>query len=157
MPEGYEFRQHRISATCSRCDLLTRPCERRRRAGGRGIPFLPHHFRNGNAAWLFLRYNYVYLAMTINAKSFLHRQWVGFNPERPVLRKRSRLTLAAEGQTRRRKRGITTRPSRSDRSARAAALPLNRGASLIVALLLSLGLWASIWSAVASLASVVLG
>jgi hypothetical protein len=34
---------------------------------------------------------------------------------------------------------------------------MNRGASLIVVLLLSLGLWAAIWGAVASLASVVLG
>ena len=157
MPEGDEFRQHRISATCSRCDLLTGPCELPPPRGRPWDLFLPHHFRNGNAARLFPRYNYVYLAMTINAKSFLHLQGVGLNPERPVLRKPRRLTLAAERQTRRRKRGITTRPSRSDRSARAAALPLNRGASLIVVLLLSLGLWAAIWGAVASLASVVLG
>jgi len=40
---------------------------------------------------------------------------------------------------------------------RTVDVPLNTGASLIVILLLSLGLWAAIWGAVASLASVVLG
>ena len=39
----------------------------------------------------------------------------------------------------------------------AAALPMNRGASVIVVLLLSLGLWAAIWGAVTSSASAVLG
>src|SRR3984893_12143805 len=41
-------------------------------------------------------------------------------------------------------RSLRDRPSRSDRSAREAALPLTRAALLIV-VLLSLGLWAAIW------------
>jgi hypothetical protein len=84
-------------------------------------------------------------------KPLLQRRAVGLTPAKPVLRKRRRLALAAERQSRRRKSSITWGPSRSDRSARAAALPLNRGASLIVVLLLSLGLWAAICGAVASL------
>ena len=47
------------------------------------------------------------------------------------------------------------RPDPTDR--RAAALPLNIGASLIVVLLLSLGHWGAIGGAVRSLASAVLG
>ena len=89
-------------------------------------------------------------------KQRLQRPAVGLTPAKPVFRKRRRLALAAERQARRRK-STTWGPSRSDRSARAAALPLNRRASLIVVLLLSLGLWAAIWGAVASLASAVLG
>ena len=64
---------------------------------------------------------------------------------------------AAEREARRRRRHITAGLSRADRLVRAADLPLNTGASLIVILLLSLGLWAAIWGAVASSASVVLG
>jgi hypothetical protein len=91
-------------------------------------------------------------------KQLLQRPAVGVAPAKPVLRKRRRLALAAERQARRRKIITTTSgPSRSDRSARAAVLPLNRGASLIVVLLLSLGLWAAICGAVASLASAALG
>ena len=90
-------------------------------------------------------------------KQLVQRQAVGVTPARQVLRERRRLTLAAERQARRRKISTISGPSRSDRSARAAALPLNRGASLIVVLLLSLGLWAAIGGAVASLGSAVLG
>jgi len=90
-------------------------------------------------------------------KQLLQRRAVGVTPAKPVFRKRRRLALAAERQARRRKISTTSGPSRSDRSARAAALPLNRGASLIVVLLLSLGLWAAIYGAAASLASAVLG
>jgi hypothetical protein len=90
-------------------------------------------------------------------KQLLQRRAVGPTPAKPVFRKRRRLTLAAERQTRRRKISTASGPSRSDLSTRAAALPLNRGASLIVVLLLSLGLWAAISGAVASLASAVLG
>jgi len=89
-------------------------------------------------------------------KQLLQRPAVGHTPAKPVFRKRRRLVLAAERQARRRK-STTWGPSRSDRSARAAALPLNIGASLIVVLLLSVGLWAAIWGAVASSASAVLG
>jgi hypothetical protein len=73
------------------------------------------------------------------------------------LRKRRRLALAPERQARRRKSSTASGPSRLDRSARATALPLNRGASLVVVLLLSLGLWAAICGAVDSLASAALG
>jgi hypothetical protein len=72
-----------------------------------------------------------------------------------ISRKRHQRPLAADRN--RGKWAITAGPSRSDRSARAAALPLNGGTSLIVVSLLSLGLWAVIWGAVASLASAVLG
>ena len=89
-------------------------------------------------------------------KQLLQRPAVGHTPAKPVFRKRRRLALAAERQARRRK-STTWGPSRSDRSARAAALPLNIGASLIVVLLLSVGLWAAILGAVASSASAVLG
>ncbi len=90
-------------------------------------------------------------------KQLLQRRAVGVTPAKPVLRKRRRLARAAERQARRRKISTTSGPSRSDRSARAVALPLNIGASLIAVLLLSLGLWAAICGAVASLASAVLG
>jgi len=90
-------------------------------------------------------------------KQLLQRRAVGLTPAKPVLRKRRRLAVAAERQARRRKSSTASGPSRLDRSARAAALPLNRGVSLVVVLLLSLGLWAAICSAVDSLASAVLG
>jgi hypothetical protein len=90
-------------------------------------------------------------------KKRLQHPAVGLTPAKPGFRKRRRLPLAGERQARRRKSSTTWGPSRSGRSARAAALPLNIGASLIVVLLLSLGLWAAIWGAVASLVSTVLG
>ena len=91
-------------------------------------------------------------------KQLLQRPAVGHTPAKPVFRKRRRLALAGERQAPAgRKSSTTWGPSRSDRSARAAALPLNIGASLIVVLLLSLGLWAAILGAVASSASAVLG
>jgi len=60
-------------------------------------------------------------------KQLLQRPAVGLTPAKPVFRKRRRLALAAERQARRRKSSTTWGPSRSDRSARAAALPLNIG------------------------------
>jgi hypothetical protein len=90
-------------------------------------------------------------------KQLLQRRAVGLTPAKPVYRKRRRLALAAERQAGHRKSSTTSGPSRSERSARAAALPLNRGASLIVVLVLSLGLWAATCGTVASLASAVLG
>ena len=69
-------------------------------------------------------------------KQLLQRRAVGVTPEKPVLRKQRRVALAAERHARRRKISTTSGPSRSERSARAAALPLNRGASLIVVLVL---------------------
>ena len=84
-------------------------------------------------------------------KQLLQRRAVGVTPAKPVLRKQRRLALAAERHARRRKISTTSGPSRSERSARAAALPLNRGASLIVVLVLSLGLWAATCGTVASL------
>jgi hypothetical protein len=47
--------------------------------------------------------------------------------------------------------------SRSERSTDLEASRLSRRASLLLILALSLGLWAAIWLAVASLASVVVG
>jgi hypothetical protein len=91
------------------------------------------------------------------SKQLLQTSGVGLTPGKTVFRKWDRHALAAERQARRPKSSTTSGPSRSDRSARPAALPLNRGASVIVVLLLSLGLWAAIWGAVASSASAVLG
>src|SRR3984893_1365920 len=90
-------------------------------------------------------------------KQVLQRPAVGPTAANPAVLKRPRLALPAERQARRRKSRPTWGPSRSDRSARAAALPLNIGASLIVVLLLSLVLWAAILGAVASSDSAVLG
>jgi len=87
--------------------------------------------------------------MAINEIKLVHRRRVDPTPAKPIPQKSHRLVLAAERQVRPRKREITSGPSRSDRSARAA--------SLIVVLLSSLALWAAIWGGVASLASAVLG
>ena len=79
----------------------------------------------------------------------MHRWKVGLAPAEPAYRKRRRRALVAERKSRRRERSITVAPSRSALSARTAAFPLNTGTALIVILLLSLGLWAMIWAAVA--------
>jgi hypothetical protein len=50
-------------------------------------------------------------------------------------------------------RSLRDRPARSDHSAGAAAVPLIRGAALIVVLLSSLGLWWVICLTISSLAS----
>jgi hypothetical protein len=94
---------------------------------------------------------HVYLAMTTNARKLTHRRRVSLTPARPVSRNRHRHALAEERQAHRDRRHITAGPSRSDRLVRTADVPLNTGASFVVILLLSLGLWAAIWSAVASL------
>ena len=52
---------------------------------------------------------------------------------------------------------IHERPPPFDRSPQDATFQLTRRAALIVVLVLSLGLWAVIWAAVASLASAALG
>ncbi len=101
--------------------------------------------------------DHAYLAMTTNAWRRARRRRVSLTPVRPVSRKQHRRALAAEREARRRRRHITAGLSRADRLVRAADLPLNTGASLIVILLLSLGLWAAIWGAVTSLALIVLG
>jgi hypothetical protein len=79
----------------------------------------------------------------------MHRWKVGLAPAEPAYRKRRRRTLAAERKSRRRARSITAGLSRLELSARTAALSLNVGPALIVILMLSLGLWAMIWAAVA--------
>src|SRR5712671_5836581 len=93
---------------------------------------------------------HVYLAMTTNAWRHAHRRRVSLTPARPVSQNRHRLTLAAERQAHRSRRHITAGPSRSDQLVRTAELPLNTGASLIVILLLSLGLWAARYGALSS-------
>jgi hypothetical protein len=75
----------------------------------------------------------------------MHRWKVGLAPAKPAYRKRRRRALAADRLARRRQRGL----SRSHRLARTATIPLNIGPALIVVLLLSLGLWATIWAAIA--------
>jgi hypothetical protein len=79
----------------------------------------------------------------------MHRWKVGLAPAEPAYRKRRRRTLAAERKSRRRARSIGAGLLRSDRSGVTASLPLDIGPALTVILLLSLGLWAMIWAAVA--------
>jgi hypothetical protein len=79
----------------------------------------------------------------------MHRWKVGLAPAEPAYRKRRRRTLAAERKSRRRARSIGAGLFRSGRSGRTASLPLDIQPALIVILLLSLGLWAVIWAAVA--------
>jgi hypothetical protein len=79
----------------------------------------------------------------------MHRWKVGLAPAEPAYRKRRRRTIAAERKSRRRARIIGAGLLRSDRSGVTASLPLDIQPALIVILLLSLGLWAVIWAAVA--------
>jgi hypothetical protein len=79
----------------------------------------------------------------------MHSWKVGLALAEPAYRKRRRRALLAERKARRRERSITAGLSRSEHSARTATLPLDIGRALIVILLLSLGLWAIIWAAVA--------
>ena len=79
----------------------------------------------------------------------MHRWKVGLAPAKPAYRKRRRRSLVADRLARRRERSITAGVSRSRRSARTATIPLDIGPALIVILLLSLGLWATIWAAIA--------
>jgi len=79
----------------------------------------------------------------------MHRWKVGLAPAEPAYRKRRRRTLTAERKSRRRARSIGAGLLRSDLSGRTASLPLDTGPALTVILLLSLGLWAMIWAAVA--------
>src|SRR5260370_20812538 len=92
-----------------------------------------------------------YFYMTTNARRRAQRGRVSLTPARPVSRNRHRLALAAERQAHQSRRHNTAGPSRSVQLVRTPDFPLNTGASLIVILLLSLGLWAAIWGAVASL------
>jgi hypothetical protein len=89
------------------------------------------------------------VARALSGMSFMRRWKVGLAPVGPAYRKRRRRALVAERKSRRRERTITARRSRSELAARRATLPLTTGPALIVILLLSLGLWAMIWAAVA--------
>ena len=79
----------------------------------------------------------------------MYRWKVGLLSAEPAYRKRRRRALAAERKARRRQRAFTAGLSPSARSARTTSVPLERGPALMVILLLSLGLWAMIWTAVA--------
>ena len=79
----------------------------------------------------------------------MHRWKVGLAPAKPADRKRRRRALVADRLARRRERSITAGLSRSQRSARTATIPLDIGPALIVVLLLSLALWATIGAAIA--------
>ena len=78
----------------------------------------------------------------------MHRWKVGLAPAKPAW-KRRRGALVAERKARRRDRGVIGRLPQPERSARTAATPLAAGPALVVILLLSLGLWAMIWEALA--------
>lgn len=78
----------------------------------------------------------------------MHGWKVRLAPAKPADRKRRRRALVAQ-RLGRRHRGITAALSRLEQTAGAAAIPLAVGPALIVILLLSLGLWALIWAAVA--------
>ncbi len=79
----------------------------------------------------------------------MHRWKVGLAPAKPAYRKRRRRALVADRLARRRQRSIAAGQSRSRRSARAATVPLDIGPALIVILLLSLALWATIGATIA--------
>jgi hypothetical protein len=79
----------------------------------------------------------------------MHRWKVGLPTTEPAYRKRRRRALAAERKARRRESSITAGRWQSERSEPRTSLPLDIGPALIVILLLSLGLWAMIWAAVA--------
>ena len=79
----------------------------------------------------------------------MNRWKVGLAPPKPAYRKRRRRALVTDRLTRRRVRSIAAGLSRSQRLARTAIIPLNIGPALIVVLLLSLGLWATIWASIA--------
>jgi hypothetical protein len=79
----------------------------------------------------------------------MHRWKVGLPPATPAYRKRRRRALVAERKARRRQRSTTAALSRSVRLLQTAIVPLTVGPALIVIVLLSLGLWAMIWAAVA--------
>ena len=79
----------------------------------------------------------------------MHRWKVGLAPAEPAYRKRRRRALAAERKARRRQHGVTAALSRSEQSLPTISVPLERGPALIVIVMLSLGLWAIIWTAVA--------
>jgi len=74
---------------------------------------------------------------------------VGLAPAGPAYRKRRRRALAADRKARRRQRGIIARLSRSEALAGTVNVALEVGPALTVILLLSLGMWATIWAAVA--------
>ena len=92
----------------------------------------------------------IYVARVVKAeRAYMHRWKVGRAPPEPAYRRRRRRRLAAERKSRRRERGIAAVLSRLERPARTASLPLDVGPALIVIVMLSLALWATIWAAVA--------
>jgi hypothetical protein len=84
----------------------------------------------------------------------MQRRKVGLAPTAPAYRRRRRRALASDRKARRRKHGFIADLSPSQRSAHTIGVPLEVGPALIVIVLLSLGLWAMIWVAVASAVSV---
>jgi hypothetical protein len=84
-----------------------------------------------------------------SGESFMHRWKVGLAPAKPAYRKRRRRALVADRLARRRERSIAAGLSRSQRSARTATVSLNIGPALIVVLLLSVALWATLCAVIA--------
>jgi hypothetical protein len=89
------------------------------------------------------------VARAVSGRSFMHRWKVGRAPAEPAYQRRRRRALAAERKSRRRAHSIGAGLSRSERPVRTATLSVNVGPAVIVILMLSLGLWAMIWAAVA--------
>ena len=92
------------------------------------------------------------VAMAVERKEPMHRWKVGRAPSEPAYRRRRRRALATERKSRRRERGIgvgLSKLERLERPARTLSVPLGTGPALIAILMLSLGLWAMIWAAVA--------
>ena len=89
----------------------------------------------------------------VSEEGLMHRWKVGLARAEPAIRKRRRRALAADRKARRCQRGFAAGLSRSEQSARATSVSLEIGPALVVILLLSLGLWAMIWAAVALAAS----
>jgi len=79
----------------------------------------------------------------------MHRWKVGLAPAKPAHPKRRRRALAAERKARRCQHGFTATLSRSEQATPTISVPLERGPGLIMMVMLSLGLWAVIWTALA--------
>ena len=93
--------------------------------------------------------------LELKGESFMHRWKVGLVPAEPAYRRRRRRrrALVAERKARRRDRGIAAGLSRTERSTRIASVRLAVGSALIAMLMISLGLWVMIWTAVTLLVS----
>ena len=83
----------------------------------------------------------------------MHRWKLAFPRAQPVYRRRRRRALTADRIARRGNPGVIAGPSRLERSAPMAIVPLTVGQTLLMVLLLSAGFLALIWGALELLVS----